>query len=189
MISRCGLKVIPHCQTCTCSKILQCNTWPEPGKRFGIIHRTVQKRRLFFAIQDDSVVIPDVDVDVILSNLICDPDVDYVKFLFYKDCFEGMKHYNNSGFWGPCTPHRSGKLQRMHHYSDRPHLATRKFYDEVIFPQIKNSFIGTPEQAVCSPCIGKTHGTWYYGVRGDMFRDSNLLKTSIGHEHTGHEVD
>ena len=73
----------------------------------------------------------------------------------------------------PCTPHSiSPLLHRTHRWSDRPHIATRKHYEERLFASLPHYARVTPEQVLDQRA--RRHQDWplwMYGRRGDMLRD------------------
>jgi len=125
---------------------------------------------LVYMVQDDSPVTGRIDVPPILEKLSCDPQVDYVRFLWSPDCTVGRAVSWNT----PCETHPDAKwLQSTERMSDRPHFATTHFYYSEIFRRCPPEFRGSPEY--CAP--GIKHG-WLYGERHSMLHEANELRDS-----------
>mmetsp|Transcript_51386 Transcript_51386/g.149238 ORF Transcript_51386/g.149238 Transcript_51386/m.149238 type:complete len:314 (-) Transcript_51386:94-1035(-) len=125
---------------------------------------------LVYLAQDDSPVSGNIDVPLILRSLSCDPEVDYVRFLWSNDCTEGRAANWNQ----PCEQHpRTHLLHSVGRMSDRPHFATTDFYFNQIFRRIPRAYRGAPERKA----IGLKHA-WIYGARHMMLHDSNVLQNS-----------
>lgn len=125
---------------------------------------------LFYLAQDDSPVFGSIDVPLILRLLSCEPDVEYVRFLWSNDCTEGRaKNWNE-----PCEQHnRTEMLQSVGRMSDRPHFATANFYYDQIFRRCPRFYRGAPERKARG-----VHKAWLYGKRHEMLHDTNALVNS-----------
>jgi len=125
---------------------------------------------IVYLAQDDSPVAGEIDVPFILETLGCDPDVDYVRFLWSNDCTEGKASNWNE----PCVQHGSTSLlHNVSRMSDRPHFATASFYWDTIFARTPRNYRGAPERSVRS-----AKHMWLYGERGNMLHDTNMLTNS-----------
>lgn len=136
------------------------------------------KTPIIFHDQDDSLVSGPVDVDFILRSLLSDPKVNYVKFFWHNDCSNDEDASGPYYEAAPCIAHSSGLLQSTDFYSDRPHFARRKWYDDEIWPRIPENFVGNPEILV-ERAKAKPAGMWIYGERNNMKRDNNALKSTM----------
>jgi len=162
---------------------------PEWTHQAEMLHRVFEHlivtRRLtpiVYLAQDDSPVMGPIDTPLIMSMLSCDPTVDYVRFLWSKDCTEGRAANWNK----PCMQHpNTAFLQNVTRMSDRPHFATTRFYFDSIFRRIPRDYRGAPERKA----IGLKNA-WLYGKRHEMLHDSNELQNSLndqpGNYGTGH---
>jgi len=73
----------------------------------------------------------------------------------------------------PCIQHaRSPLLHSTHRWSDRPHFATLKHYEQRLFAALPTDAKVTPEQVLDQRARkDKDWPLWMYGRRGDMLRD------------------
>jgi len=134
-----------------------------------------------FLLEDDGWLVGRVDTAAVLWRLGCDRRVDYVKLLWDGDCAVGglLTWYAR-----PCRRHPDAEwLHSTHSYSDRPHFATRNFYEQTVLPAIPPDARGVPEDFLMWR-LGARGSMWLYGRRGRMRHDRHTGQ----HAYNGHEA-
>lgn len=154
--------------------ITEMDTWMHTSEMLRSIFRHLEETNkltpLVFVTKDDSPIAGNVSMPDIVKALMCDNDVEYIRFIDKNDCTEDPEH--NS----PCTAHESKSwLQKVVNMTDSPHFATSTFYNAQVFGKVPRRYRGNPE-----PKVGEISHAWTYGERKAMkHRDTNYLPPSF----------
>lgn len=144
-------------------------TWLHQANALRCALHVVPRTPLIFSIQEDTTIAPPVDVRLITERLMSDPSVEYVKFSQHNDCADEQGSVRDA--YAPCTPHpETPLLHRIGFWHDRPHFATRRAYDEHVFPLVQPTARVAPEQVFIHR-VPRATGLWAYGRREHMLHD------------------
>ena len=110
-----------------------------------------------------------------MANMMAPGGFATTKVCRHDDCADEAGNVRDE--YSPCTPHpeaaaggAAARLQRVGFWSDRPHFATRRAYDERVFPLVQPTARVAPEQVFIRR-VKRDTGLWVYGERGKMRHD------------------
>jgi len=128
------------------------------------------KTKFVNVMQHDLPIIKSFDLDNIIKTIDENDYVKYVRYVLEKNRFH--EEYNKKS-GAPILPHR--KIQKngltfsiCSQWSDQNHITTKKYYDDIIFPETLNKFSFMEHDLLSKPPTNhKRYGTWYLGDLDD----------------------
>ena len=162
--------------------IVTFDEWLHQANALRCAMGAVPRTDLLFSIQEDTTIGPPVETAPLLALMLRGlgsgdgaAAVEYVRFAKHDDCADEAGNVRDE--YAPCTPHpeaagggAAARLQRVGFWSDRPHFATRRAYDERVFPLVQPTARVAPEQVFIRR-VKRDTGLWVYGARGKMRHD------------------
>eukprot|EP00929_Paragymnodinium_shiwhaense_P011192 TRINITY_DN11667_c0_g1_i2.p2 TRINITY_DN11667_c0_g1~~TRINITY_DN11667_c0_g1_i2.p2 ORF type:complete len:236 (-),score=50.08 TRINITY_DN11667_c0_g1_i2:221-928(-) len=163
------------------AEVLESDAWMHQANTLRRAKNEVMKRKkmtpILYSAQDDSDIVGEINTSFIVRALLCDDDVESIRFFDREDCDTDKKDHACKR---PVKTHSSGLMQYSEIQSDRPHFALTNLYERVMFPRIptddkKAKKKYTPEQYFYYVAFKRN---WVYGARNEMLHEKNLLHDS-----------